>query len=172
MPLPRAHPLVELARDAILEYLSTQIVIPVPAFLNEMFPQPAGVFVCLKKNGQLRGCVGTYQPARPTAAEEVVHNAIASATRDPRFSPVTLEEFKEIDSSVDVLSVPVPAAARDLDPKRFGVLVVRGSKRGVLLPDLDGIETAEQQIREARQKAGILTEDAVELYRFTVQRYR
>jgi AMMECR1 domain-containing protein len=105
-------------------------------------------------------------------AEEVVQNAIASATRDPRFSPVILPELKEIDCSVDVLSIPVPTAAQDLDPRRLGILVVQGPRRGLLLPDLDGIQTAEQQIREAKQKAGIMTDEAVELYSFTVQRFR
>ncbi|MBI3596266.1 MAG: AmmeMemoRadiSam system protein A [Nitrospirae bacterium] len=169
---PKPHPLVELAQEAIYVYLSTRIMMQVPASLMEMFARPAGVFVCLKKNGQLRGCVGTYQPARPTVAEEVVHNAIASATRDPRFSTVTLAELKEIDCSVDVLTIPVLTAAWDLDPQRFGILVVQGPRRGLLLPDLDGIETVEQQIREAKQKAGIFTDEAVELYCFTVQRYR
>jgi len=172
MLFPNSHPLVELAQEAILEYLSRRIVMPLPVSLAEIFAQPAGAFVCLKKNGQLRGCVGTYQPARSTVGEEVIHNAIASATRDPRFSPVTLPELKEIDCSVDVLSIPVPTSAHELDPRRFGILVVQGPKRGLLLPDLDGIQTAEHQIREAKQKAGIFTDEPVELYSFTVERYR
>lgn len=172
MPSPESHPLVELAREAISMYLRTRVMISVPASLMGIFGRPAGAFVCLKKNGQLRGCVGTYQPARPTVAEEVIHNAIASATRDPRFSAVALAELKEIDCSVDVLTIPVPSAPCDLDPHRLGILVVQGSKRGLLLPDLDGIQTAEQQIREAKVKAGIFTDESVELYCFTVQRYR
>ncbi|HTN43039.1 MAG TPA: AmmeMemoRadiSam system protein A [Nitrospiria bacterium] len=172
MQAPKPHPLVELAQEAIHEYLSRRIVMPPPVSLAGAFSRPAGTFVCLKKNGQLRGCVGTYEPARATVAEEVVHNAIASATRDPRFSPVILPELKEIDCSVDILSIPVPTAAQDLDPRRLGILVVQGPRRGLLLPDLDGIQTAEQQIREAKQKAGIMTDEAVELYSFTVQRFR
>lgn len=144
----------------------------VPAELTDAFSRPAGVFVCLKKNGQLRGCVGTYQAVRPTVGEEVVHNAIASATRDPRFPRVTLDEMREIDCSVDVLTTPIPTDADDLDPRRFGIMVVQGTRRGLLLPDLIGIQTPEQQIREAKLKAGILTEESVELYRFTVERYR
>jgi AmmeMemoRadiSam system protein A len=169
---PESHPLVELAHEAISVYLRTQVVMSVPSSMMKLYDRPAGVFVCLKKDGRLRGCVGTYQPARPTVAEEVIHNAIASATRDPRFTTVALAELKEIDCSVDVLTMPVPTAVSDLDPHRFGVLVVQGSKRGLLLPDLDGIQTAEQQIREAKQKAGISTDEAVELFCFTVQRYR
>lgn len=169
---PKSHPLVELALQAIREYLDTRAVIHPTAVLQGAFHQRAGVFVCLKKNGQLRGCVGTYQPVQPTVAEEVVHNAIASATRDPRFSPIILPELNGIECSIDVLSSPVPATRGDLDPDRLGLLVVQGSKRGLLLPDLDGVRTAEQQIRMAKDKAGILTDDALMLYRFDVQRYR
>jgi AmmeMemoRadiSam system protein A len=169
---PQSHPLVELAIRSIHEYLDTRTVIHPAAVLQESYSQPAGVFVCLKKDGQLRGCVGTYQAVQPTLAEEVVHNAIASATRDPRFSPITLPELMGIECSIDVLSSPVPVTHQDLDPDHFGVLVVQGSKRGLLLPGLDGIQTVEQQIRMAKEKAGILTDDELMVYRFIVQRYR
>lgn len=169
---PAPHPLVELAVRAIREYLDTRSVIHPPAALAEAFSQTAGVFVCLKKDGQLRGCVGTYQAVQPTLAEEVVHNAIASATRDPRFSPITLPDLTGIECSIDVLSSPVPVTRQDLDPEIFGVLVVQGSKRGLLLPGLAGIQTVEQQIRMAKEKAGILTDDEMRLYRFIVERYR
>ncbi|MBI3994482.1 MAG: AmmeMemoRadiSam system protein A [Nitrospirae bacterium] len=164
--------MVELARRAIREYLDARQVIGVPASFHAAFPKPAGVFVCLKKNGQLRGCVGTYEPMQPSMAEEVIQNAIASATRDPRFIPLTATELGDIDCSVDVLSRPMPATSRDWDPRQFGVLVIRGSKRGLLLPDLEGIRTAEQQIRMAKEKAGIFTDEEAALYRFDVQRYR
>jgi AmmeMemoRadiSam system protein A len=172
MVSPNSHPLVELAKQAIREYLDTGTVIPAAAVLQGAFPQPSGVFVSLKKNGQLRGCVGTYQPTQPTVADEVIANAIASATRDPRFRPLRLMELNQIECSVDVLTRPVPAAYGDLDPQRFGVLVVQGSKRGLLLPALEGIQTAEQQIRTAKEKAGIMTDSEYVLYRFDVQRYR
>lgn len=168
----KIHPLVELAIQAIHEYLDAHTVIQVTAALQNAFPQPAGVFVSLKKNGQLRGCVGTFQPTQPTVADEVIHNAIASATRDPRFSPLTFAELEKIDCSVDVLTKPVPATRGDLDPQRFGVLVVQGSKQGLLLPDLEGIQTAEQQIRIAKEKAGIFADPDCVLFRFNVQRYR
>ncbi|HEY5594118.1 MAG TPA: AmmeMemoRadiSam system protein A [Nitrospiria bacterium] len=172
MVSPKSHPLVELAKQAICEYLDARTVIQAAAALQEAFPQPAGVFVSLKKNGQLRGCVGTYQPTQPTVADEVIHNAIASATRDPRFSPLTVMELNQIECSVDVLTRPVPTTRRDLNPQRFGILVVQGSKRGLLLPDLDGIRTAEQQIQMAKEKAGIFADADCALYRFNVQRYR
>ncbi len=172
MVSPNFHPLVELAKQAIREYLDARTVIRATAALQKAFPQPAGVFVSLKKNGQLRGCVGTHQPTQLTVADEVIHNAIASATRDPRFSPLTLTELDKIECSVDVLTKPVPAMHGDLDPQRFGVLVVQGSKRGLLLPDLEGIQTVEQQIRMAKEKAGIFADAECALYRFNVQRYR
>jgi len=172
MHSPKFHPLVELAKRAIREYLDNRTVIQSTVVLQKDFPQPSGVFVSLKKNGQLRGCVGTYQPAQPTVADEVIHNAIASATRDPRFNPLTLPELEKIECSVDVLTMPVPVKHRDWDPQRFGVLVVHGSKRGLLLPDLEGIQTAEQQIRMAKEKAGIVADAECVLYQFNVQRYR
>jgi hypothetical protein len=172
MVSPNSHPLVELAKQAIREYLGTGTVIPAAAALRAVFPQPSGVFICLKINGQLRGCVGTYQPTQPTVADEVITNAIASATRDPRFRSLRLMELDRIECSVDVLTRPVPAVHGDLDPQRFGVLVVQGSKRGLLLPALEGIHTADQQIRTAKEKAGITTDSEYSLYRFDVQRYR
>jgi AmmeMemoRadiSam system protein A len=168
----KSHPLVELAKQAIREYLDVRTVIQATVTLREAFPRPSGVFVSLKKNGQLRGCVGTYQPTQPTVADEVIHNAIASATRDPRFNPLTFTELNKIEYSVDVLTRPVPATHRDLDPQQFGVLVVQGSKRGLLLPDLDGIRTVEQQILMAKEKAGIFDDADCALFRFNVQRYR
>lgn len=172
MVSPKFHPLVELAKQAIREYLDVRTVIQATVALQKTFPQPAGVFVSLKKNGQLRGCVGTYQPTQPTVVDEVIHNAIASATRDPRFIPLILTELNKIECSVDVLTKPVPATRGDLDPQRFGVLIVQGSKRGLLLPDLEGIQTAEQQIRMAKEKAGIFADADCAIYRFNVQRYR
>jgi len=172
MVSPNSHPLVELAKQAIHEYLDTARVILSPPALREAFPLPSGVFVSLKKSGQLRGCVGTYRPTQATVADEVIYNAIASATRDPRFKPLTLAELNQIECSVDILASPVPATHNDLDPQRFGVLVVQGSKRGLLLPALEGISTIEEQIRTAKEKAGILTDSDCFLYRFDVKRYR
>jgi AmmeMemoRadiSam system protein A len=168
----KSHPLVELALQAIREYLENRTLIRPAMELLEAFPTPAGVFVSLKKHGQLRGCVGTYRAERSTVAEEVVHNAVASAVRDPRFSPLHLRELDVIECSVDVLSPPEPATREALDPGRFGVIVVRGTRRGLLLPDVEGIRTVEQQIRIAKEKAGISIDEDFEIYRFQVQRYR
>jgi len=168
----KSHPLVELALQAIREYLENRTLIRPATELLEAYSAPAGVFVSLKKDGQLRGCVGTYRPERETVAEEVVHNAIASAVRDPRFSPLHLRELEAIECSVDVLSPPEPTAPGKLDPYRYGVIVVQGTRRGLLLPDVEGIRSVEAQIRIAKEKAGISVDEACQLFRFQVQRYR
>jgi AmmeMemoRadiSam system protein A len=133
----------------------------------------AGVFVSLKKHGELRGCIGTFEPTRPNIAEETITNAISSATLDPRFPPVTPQELGELEYSVDVLSPPEPVEGRDqLDPRRYGVIVERGWQRGLLLPDLEGVDSVEQQVEICRLKAGIAPDEAVKLYRFEVKRYK
>jgi AmmeMemoRadiSam system protein A len=131
----------------------------------------AGAFVTLKKDGRLRGCVGTHAPVTATVAEEVIHNAIAAATRDTRFDPVRLDEVDALDCCVYVLTPTEPATPEGLDPKRYGVMVRQGSRRGVLLPDLDEVETVEEQLRLAKAKAGIFEGEPIELYRFEVKRY-
>jgi AmmeMemoRadiSam system protein A len=166
----KPHALVSLARKAIASHLSGS---PLPhGETLEGQEGAAGAFVSLKKGGQLRGCIGTIQPVRPTLAQEIVDNAVSAATRDPRFQPVVLEELDEITISVDVLGTPEPVSGpEELDPSRFGVIVKCGQRKGVLLPDLPGITTSEEQVRIARQKAGIGTEEIVELQRFVVNRY-
>ncbi|HEX9020141.1 MAG TPA: AmmeMemoRadiSam system protein A, partial [Nitrospirota bacterium] len=132
----------------------------------------AGVFVCLKVRGNLRGCIGTYQPAEPTIARETVRNAISAATCDPRFLCVRAEELDGIEYSVDVLTPPEKVASKsELDPRRYGVIVQAGGRRGLLLPDLEGVNTVDYQISIALQKAGISPGTPVELSRFEVKRY-
>lgn len=166
----KPHPLVRLAREAIASHLSGD-----PRSQPEALEdpgEPAGVFVSLKKAGKLRGCIGTIQPVRSTLAEEVMDNAVSASTRDPRFQPLTFEEFDKITISVDVLSAPEPVSGlEDLDPSRYGVIVKCGWRKGVLLPDLPGITTGEEQVRIARLKAGIGEGEDVELERFEVIRY-
>jgi AmmeMemoRadiSam system protein A len=164
------HPLVSLAREAIASHLSGD---PLPQTdPPEGSDEAAGAFVSLKKAGQLRGCIGTIQSVRPTLAEEIADNAVSAATRDPRFPPLTLEELDEITISVDVLGEPEPVSGlEELDPSRYGVIVKCGWRKGVLLPDLPGITASEEQVRIARLKAGIGTEEIVELLRFEVSRY-
>lgn len=125
----------------------------------------------LKKRGLLRGCIGTYEPTEESLAEEIIVNAIRAATEDPRFPPVTAGELPELTVSVDVLSPPEPCAEQDLDPKRYGVIVAAGWRRGLLLPDLPGVDTVEEQLRIAKLKAGIPPGEPCRLWRFTVERH-
>ncbi|MFZ3064756.1 MAG: AmmeMemoRadiSam system protein A [Nitrospirota bacterium] len=167
-----SHPLVKLAKEAIKEYVKNRRVIKPPDDLTEEMKGQAGVFVSLKKSGQLRGCIGTFAPTAKNIAEEVIHNAISAATRDPRFQPVGLSELEEIDYSVDVLTEPEKIAGPEgLDPKRYGVIVKCGIRKGLLLPDIEGVDTVEEQIDIAMSKAGIYKDEPVELYRFEVKRY-
>jgi AmmeMemoRadiSam system protein A len=128
--------------------------------------------VCLKKDGQLRGCIGTIQPATGSLAEEIRDNAISSATRDPRFEPVSRAELDQLTYSVDVLGEPedIPDMSY-LDPKVYGVIVRSRARSGLLLPDLEGVDTAEEQVRIATMKAGIGPGEPVELQRFKVTRH-
>lgn len=137
--------------------------------------EPAPCFVCIKTlDRRLRGCIGTIEPAKPTLAEEVVHNAVGAATRDPRFRPVTAAELASVFYTVDVLDTPEPARPEDLDPKLFGVIVENadGSRRGLLLPNIEGVETVGRQIEIAARKAGLPPHAPLKLYRFRVRRYR
>ena len=134
----------------------------------------AACFVSLKtKSGELRGCIGTIEPSRDTLAEEIIANAINAATRDPRFAPVAPAELKNLCYSVDVLSSPEPADVGDLDPAIYGVIVEdeTGDRRGLLLPDIEGIETVSRQVEIAARKAGIPPGTTVKLSRFNVERY-
>jgi AmmeMemoRadiSam system protein A len=166
------HRIVALARQSIEEYVRAGRRISPPSDLSPELSQRAGVFVCIKKHGNLRGCVGTFQPCSDTVAEEVIRNAIAAATQDSRFSALTPDELEEIEYSVDVLSAPEKVEDLDkLDPKLYGVIVSRGIRRGLLLPDLQGVDTVEEQLRIAKIKAAIGPDEEVDIYRFTVTRY-
>lgn len=132
----------------------------------------SAAFVCLKKDGELRGCIGTFQPTRDSLADEIAANAISAACRDPRFPPVSKEELDALDVSVDVLGEPEPVSdTSQLDPRRYGVIVKRDNRIGLLLPDLEGVDSVERQLEIARSKAGISPHEPIQLYRFTVERY-
>jgi AmmeMemoRadiSam system protein A len=167
-----ARLLVGLAREAVETYVRERRFVKAPLELIPEMRQQAGVFVCLKKNGELRGCVGTFEPKRNNVAEEIIYNAVSSASRDPRFMPITGDELAVLSYSIDILGQnELVTDIVELDPKRYGVLVRNGSRRGLLLPDLDGIESAEHQLEIASQKAGIGRTEAMEIFRFEVMRY-
>jgi AmmeMemoRadiSam system protein A len=167
------HPLVQFARDAVQLFVREGGILTVDErSLPEEFRTQAGVFVCLKVNGRLRGCIGTFQPAEPTVAHETVRNAVSAATCDPRFACIRPEELDTIQYTVDVLTAPEPIQDRSaLDPARYGVIVQSGGRRGLLLPDLDGVDAVDDQVSIAMQKAGIPPGSPVQLYRFEVKRY-
>lgn len=167
------HPLVELAKDSVELYVRAGELLPVrDKDLTPEMKGKAGVFVCLKIRGLLRGCIGTFQPTERDVAHEVVRNAISAATGDPRFPAMRIGELDAIEYSVDVLTPPERVTdAGELDPRRYGVIVQSGGRRGLLLPDLEGVDTVEYQISIAMQKAGIPPGTPVELSRFEVKRY-
>jgi len=137
-----------------------------------MLQERAGAFVSLKRHGELRGCIGTIEPAYATLADEIIQNAIAAATRDPRFMPVQPPEIQGLTISVDVLGAPERVGGlEDFDPRRYGMIARAGGRRGLLLPDLEGVDTPEEQLAIVCRKAGITPEEAVEFCRFTVTRH-
>jgi MEMO1 family protein len=167
------HPIVELAKDTVEKYVKEGKRPPVPAALTPEMKEKAGVFVSIHKLGDLRGCIGTFEPQQRNVASEVITNAVSAATRDPRFDPITPDELKDLDYSVDVLTSPVPVTDEsELDAKKYGVIVESGWRRGLLLPDLEGVDTPEEQIDICRQKGGIGPDEPVQLYKFEVKRYK
>lgn len=165
---------VRLARRVLERYFSgqRQLLEGEEEVPEEFAARRAGVFVSLKKHGQLRGCIGTIEPVRDSIVEEIAENAVSAAVRDPRFHPVQPGELAELDISVDILTAPEPVKSLDeLDPKKYGVIVSSGGRRGLLLPDLEGIDSAGEQVAIARQKAGIGPGEPVKLERFRVIRY-
>ena len=168
------HPLVQLAKDTIENYVRHGDAIQPPEELPWEMQKQSGAFVSIHKQGMLRGCIGTIEPTQANVAQEVIQNAISSATRDPRFPAITPDELADLDIKVDVLGEPEPVdGLEELDPRRYGVIVksARDRRRGLLLPDLEGVDTVEYQVDVARRKAGIRPDEAIELYRFEVVRY-
>ena len=164
---------VRLARDAVEAYVLRREMIKVPDGLpEEMLTQQAGAFVSIHKHGDLRGCIGTIAPTRSCVAEEIIGNAISASTRDPRFPAVQPDELEWLEINVDVLGEPEDIESEDeLDVKRYGVIVSSGRKRGLLLPDLDGVDTVEQQVDIAMRKGGINKFEKYKLQRFEVIRH-
>lgn len=169
----REDPYVKLARQSLESYILSRRRIDIPDDVpEEMLHAKAGAFVSIHKEGALRGCIGTTGPTTDCVAREIIENAISASTRDPRFSPIGPEELPRLEISVDVLGEPEDIGSEaELDVKRYGVIVSSGGKRGLLLPDLDGVDTVEQQIDIARQKAGIRRSESVKLQRFEVVRH-
>ncbi len=165
---------VKLARASLEHYVRKGKKLKMPEGLPaELTERRAGAFVSLKKEGLLRGCIGTIGPVRDSVAAEILENAISAGTEDPRFHPITQDELDELEYSVDVLGKPEPVDSEaDLDAEKYGVIVTSGNRRGLLLPNLEGVDMPGEQIAIARQKAGIGPEEPVSLERFKVVRHR
>ncbi len=178
LPAPPEKTEIELpvlARRAVEMFIRSGDILDPPTTTHGLLGERAPCFVSLKTvSGELRGCIGTIEPVKDTLAQEIIANAISAATTDPRFEPVSEDELSNLRYSVDVLSPSEPAVIEDLDPAVFGVIVEdeSGSRRGLLLPDIPGIDDAEQQVAIAARKAGIAPGESIKLWRFKVERFR
>ncbi len=167
------HPYISLAQESIQHYLSYQEKLPCPNPLSQDMVSRSGAFVSIKKSQRLRGCIGTLEPCEANLALEIIENALKAALHDPRFSPVTTEELQDLTYSIDVVQpLEKISGLSELDPKIYGLVVRNKSRQGVLLPDLEGVDSAEEQIQICREKGKIHPDDPVEMYRFKVDRFR
>ena len=166
-------PCVNLAKKSIEYYLSNNSYLDIPTGLHDyMINETAAEFVSIHKYNDLRGCIGTILPTRESLAKEIIYNAVSAAFEDYRFIPITKEELNDLEINVDVLSKPQPVSTIDeLDPKKYGIIITEEFKRGVLLPDIEGVDTIEQQIEIAKKKAGIV-DDEYNIEKFTVIRHK
>jgi AmmeMemoRadiSam system protein A len=166
------HPLIAVAKGTVESFIKNNVVPTAKADTPELQEQ-AGVFVSIKKQGELRGCIGTYEPTKSNVAEEIISSAMGAATRDPRFLPITPNELADLEYSIDVLSKPEPVNnTEELDPKKYGIIVEGSGRKGLLLPNLETVDTVEEQIEIARSKAQLSPDDDIKLYRFEVKRYK
>ena len=174
-PSPNPHPFVCLARDAIALYVeSRQVITPLESCYEqfEILRRQSGVFVTLKKSGELRGCMGTLEPACANMALEIIENAISAAFRDPRFCSVNTDEVADLSISIDVVKpLERVLCMTDLNPSCYGVVVRQGMRRGLLLPGITEITSVEAQVAIAREKGAIGKDENIELFRFEVDRY-
>jgi len=169
------HPYTKLAKEAVKEYLEKgSFISPDKVKLpSDAHERKAGVFVTIYRKDQLRGCIGTYAPTQESIAKEIVGNAIAASFRDPRFSPVSKKELDDLAFEVSVLEEPKQIKdVKELDEKKYGVIVKTSDGRsGLLLPDIPGVKTPEEQIQIASQKGGILPDEDMQILKFAVAKY-
>ncbi len=171
-----AEAYVELAKTAVAYSVRTGNVLPEKEYPkdipDEMKEKRAGAFVSIHERGELRGCIGTFLPCYSCIAEEVARNAREASLHDPRFSAITEDELCDLEISVDILSEPEPVSSvEELDEKKYGVIVTDGVRRGLLLPDLEGVDSVREQLYIAKRKAGIAPDKEVSVMRFTVERH-
>jgi AmmeMemoRadiSam system protein A len=164
----------KLAYDSIRLFLEKEELPDLKSVPMKILSRQAGCFVSLKKDGKLRGCIGTVRPNYKNLGGEIEANAIAASQHDPRFEPVKLDELINLKISVDILSEPEQIFdEKYLDIKKYGVIVQASDGRdGLLLPDIDGIKNIKEQITIAREKGGVLPDEEISLFRFTVERHK
>ena len=167
------HPYISLAQESVHHYLNHSRKLSCPEPLSKDLESRSGAFVSIKKLKQLRGCIGTLEPCEPNLAMEIIENSLKAALHDPRFSPVTSEELQDLSYSIDVIR-PLEKifTIKELDPNIYGLMVRSNGKQGVLLPDLEGVDSTEEQIKICRAKGKISDDVPVEMYRFKVNRFR
>ena len=170
-----SHPYVKLAIQAVEHFLAEKKSLPCPSPLPDEMSHSLGTFVSIKikTSGELRGCMGTVTPNQDNLAKEIIYNAVNAATRDPRFTPVTNEELHQLLFSVDVLTPLEPVnKPEQLNPKQYGLSIKYEERQGILLPDLEGIDTVQRQIELCLKKGNIKKNASYQMYRFEVERYR
>lgn len=169
------NPYVALAKTTVESYIKTGKIPPLPENISKKFlTEKAGVFVSIYNGEELRGCIGTYLPTEPNIAEEIIGNAVAAATRDYRFQPITKKELAELSYSVYILEEPREIKSlEELDPKKYGILIKSETgKSGLLLPDLEGIDTVEKQLSAVCHKCGVrLSEEKVIVCKFKAKKH-
>ncbi len=166
------HPIIKFAKDAIRAYITKGVIPRTNKKLAEELLGKGGVFVSIKKHGRLRGCIGSIEPEKNNLAEEIAQSAISASTKDPRFPPITIDELEDLTISVDLLSsLESVTDLSQLNPKKYGIFVASGGKAGVLLPDLEGIDTVEEQLQIVKKKGKIKPYEKIKIKRFEVKRY-
>lgn len=172
--LKEEDPYMRLARESLTHYvIHGKHISKIPSYVtDEMKKLKRGIFVSISKNSELRGCIGTIQATTDSIAREIIRNAVEAGMFDPRFPSVEEDELKQLEFSVDVLGKPEKAVKADLDPKKYGVIVRSGYKSGLLLPNLDGVDTVEEQLDIALRKAGISPNSSYIIERFEVIRHK
>lgn len=166
------HPYISLAQESVHHYLNHRRKLSCPDPLSNDLKSRSGAFVSIKKLKQLRGCIGTLEPCEPNLAMEIIENSLKAALHDPRFSPVTAEELQDLTYSIDVVSpLEKVSTLEELDHDIYGLVVRSNGKQGVLLPDLEGVDSTEEQIQICRTKGKISENEHIEMYRFKVDRF-
>ncbi len=167
----------KITKSAVEKFVREGVIMnPSEDLPEELLKRKAGVFVTIKKEGKLRACIGTYLPTKESLASEIIHNAIAAASKDDRFGPIKEEELPLLSYEVHILEEPEQIEdLGNLDPARYGIIVKgeRSFRKSLLLPGLEGIDTPEEQILTACKKAGINPQkEKMSLFRFQAKKYQ